>query len=408
MKSSIVIVGAGPYGLSIAAHLTQWGLPFRIFGKKLDTWQSHMPAGMLLKSDGFASSLFDAENKGSLGDYCDHNDIDYHDTDTPVGLDLFNKYAKEFQRKFVPQLEERTVDSLDYADGGFLLTLDNGEMLRASAVIMAVGITHFDAIPEVLRNLAPSLRSHSYAHHDLGGFAGRDVTVVGGGSSAVDLATLLSEAQARVRLIHRGNHLRFFSEPKRGPRSLWQRLRHPSSGLGPGLRSWLCETFPSLFRFLPGNARLAIAKRHLGPKTAWIMKTRFAAGVEALLSQRVEWAVETDGRVELGLRHADGTQSVARTDHVIAATGYAVDLGRLGFMAPGLRSAIRTHANMPVLTGKFETSVRGLYFVGPAAVDSFGPLMRFMVGAKYAAPVVAKHVAAGFARSEKFHEALQS
>ena len=48
---------------------------------------------------------------------------------------------------------------------------------------------------------------------------------------------------------------------------------------------------------------------------------------------------------------------------------------------------------MPMVNGGFESSVPGLYFVGPPAVDSFGPLMRFMVGAEYVAPLVARRLA---------------
>src|SRR6516165_1462268 len=57
----VAIVGAGPYGLSLAAHLQALGVEYRVFGRPMDTWRHHMPEGMLLKSDGFASSLSDLE-----------------------------------------------------------------------------------------------------------------------------------------------------------------------------------------------------------------------------------------------------------------------------------------------------------------------------------------------------------
>ena len=55
------IVGAGPYGLSIAAHFRSRGIPFRIFGRPMDSWLAHMPKGMMLKSDGFASNIYDPD-----------------------------------------------------------------------------------------------------------------------------------------------------------------------------------------------------------------------------------------------------------------------------------------------------------------------------------------------------------
>ena len=398
--TQIAIIGAGPYGLSVAAHLRSHDIPYRIFGTPIDTWRRHMPAGMTLKSDGFASSLSDPHGKGTLAAYCADRGIPYHDTDMPVGLDVFIDYALDFQQRFVPDLEDRQVVSLDKLGDGFSIGLDDGEKIQADFVVAAVGITHFAQLPAELAHLPSALVSHGSAHHDLSSFAGRNITVIGAGSSAVDIAALLHEAGATTSLIARGNGLRFFSPPNPGPRSRWRRVRYPSSGLGPGWRSWLCENVPNLFRFLPGKARLAIVSRHLGPKSAWQMKARLEAGVALALGESIERASEEDGRVRLVLRTADGTRREVLTDHVVAATGYSPDVHRLNFFSESLRTSIRTHACMPVLSGSFESSVAGLYFVGPSAVNSFGPLMRFMVGSEYVAPLVARRLARRARRTE--------
>jgi thioredoxin reductase len=390
---TVAIIGAGPYALSVAAHLRSYDIPYRIFGTPIDTWRRHMPAGMMLKSDGFASNLSEPHGKGTLATYCADRGIPYHPTGVPVSLGVFIAYALEFQERFVPDLEDRQVVSLDRSDDGFSLVLDDGETVQAELVVSAVGITHFGQLPAELAHLGPDLMSHVAAHHDLSGFAGRDVTVIGGGSSAVDIATLLHEAGATTSLVARCDRLRFFSPPSPGPRSRWQRVRHPSSGLGPGWRSWLCQNVPSMFRFLPGAVRLVIIRRHLGPKSGWPMKARLEAGVAVALGESIDRAGEEDGRVRLVLRAADGTRREVLTDHVVAATGYVPDVDRLRFFSDGLRTAVRTHAGMPVLSGSFESSVAGLYFVGPAAVNSFGPLMRFMVGAEYVAPLIARRLA---------------
>ncbi|HEY7269184.1 MAG TPA: NAD(P)-binding domain-containing protein, partial [Dehalococcoidia bacterium] len=351
----MAIIGAGPYGLSIAAHLRALGISHRIFGTPLDTWRRHMPAGMTLKSDGFASSLSEPSGEGTLAAYCAANAIPYHHTDLKVSLEDFCAYALDFQQRFVPDLEERQVVSLEKSGDVFSLTLDDGETLVADFVIGAVGITHFGQVPAELAHLSAELASHSSSHRDLSAFKGRDVAIIGGGSSAVDLAALMHEAGAAVTLVARRDSLRFFSEPKPGPRSLWQRVRHPSTGLGPGWRSWLCENAPGLFRFLPGDSRLTIIKRHLGPKSAWEMKARLFNGVTVRLSETVISANEQDGRVRLLLRRADGTSDEVVADHVVAATGYAPDVARLHFVSKDLRTAIRTHAKMPVLSGSFES-----------------------------------------------------
>ena len=390
--TQVAIIGAGPYGLSIATHLAGRRVPYRVFGTPLATWRHHMPAGMTLKSDPFASNLSHPRGVGTLAEYCRDHGIAYHPTDIPVSVELFNAYAADFQHRYVPDLEDRQIVSVTRTGDGFALETEDGECLSARFVVCAVGITHFNQIPAELSQLAPSLLSHSSAHHDLSPFAGSDVTVVGAGSSAVDVATLLAEAGASVTLVARRDSLRFANRGA-GPRSLGQRLRHPSSGLGPGMRSWTCENLPFLFRYLPGNARQEIVRRHLGPSSAGPMKARLEAGVTCRLGVRIERAVEEGGRVRLTLVRADGTREEHETGHVIAATGYRPDVRRLPFLSTDLAAAIRTHASMPMLSRGFESSVPGLYFAGPAAVDTFGPLMRFMVGAEYAAPVVARAIA---------------
>jgi thioredoxin reductase len=356
---------------------------------------------MMLKSDGFASSLSEPSGEGTLAAYCAARDIPYHRTDIPVHIEVFNDYALDFQQRFVPGLEDRQVVSLEKTSDGFRVGLDDGETVHADMVVGAVGITHFGQLPAELAQLPADLVSHSSAHHDLSPFKGRDVTVIGGGSSAVDIAALLSEAGAETTLVARRDSLRFFSEPTPGPRSRWQRIRHPSTGLGPGWRSWLCQHVPNLFRFLPGDTRLKIIRKHLGPKSAWLMKARLEAATTIVLGATIRSAVAEQGRVRLVLRKADGSTQELVTDHVVAATGYAPDVSRLGFLSEGLRTSVRTHSRMPVLSGTFESSVRGLYFVGPPAVNSFGPLMRFMVGAEYVAPLVARRLARKARRTER-------
>ncbi|WP_043715399.1 NAD(P)-binding domain-containing protein [Kutzneria sp. 744] len=386
--TSVAVIGAGPYGLSIAAYLHDYGVNTRVFGIPLDTWRSHMPAGMLLKSDGFASNVYDPKSAGTLAEYCRERGIPYHETDIPVPLDVFSDYATDFQRRFVPGLEEVLVTSLTRNGNGFLLKLTDGQEVLADRVVCAVGISHFAALPTELAGLPPELASHAYDHHELTKFAGRHVTVIGAGASAVDTAVLLGDNGATVSLVARSNVVKFGGKPE--PRGLWEKLRSPSSGVGPGLRNWLCEATPSLFRFLPGNLRLRLIRSHLGPKSPWHMKARFDAGVSTHLGREIVSAREVDGRVELNL----GGETLT-TDHVLAATGYYPDLARLEFLSDDLRRSVRSHARMPLVSRSFESSVPGLYFVGPAAVNTFGPLMRFMVGAEYVAPRISHHLAQG-------------
>jgi Pyridine nucleotide-disulphide oxidoreductase len=389
----IVVVGAGPYGLSIAAHLSSLDADFRAFGKPMETWRRHMPKGMLLKSDGFASNLSAVANEYSLGAYCARHAIAYDDRDIPVPLKTFIEYGLDFQRRFVPTLDERSVVGLRARDDGFELALDDGDAIEARRVVLAVGITHFDHMPQVLASLPTECASHSSAHHNLDRFRNRDVTVIGAGASAIDLSALLHEAGASVRLVVRGSAIHFGSLPQPGGRSRWQKIRHPQSGLGPGLRSRLACELPQLFRYLPSTLRLEIVRRHLGPSAPWYLRPRVVGRVSIMPGHTVIGAEIRNDRVHLRLQPTKGSHVDIETDHVIAATGYQADIDRLYFIDENLRSRIRRVGKMPELSPNFESSVAGLYFVGNAAAGSFGPLMRFAYGCDFTARRIVKHAA---------------
>jgi thioredoxin reductase len=259
-------------------------------------------------------------------------------------------------------------------------------VLAARRVVLAVGITHFEYVPSNLAHLPAEFVSHSFHHPDPSKFRGRNVVVIGGGSSAVDLVAELHDSGAQVQLVARRQSLKFHSKPEIGkPRSWWQRIRHPQSGLGSGLVSKISCSAPTLFRYLPKNLRLEIVRRHLGPSAPWFTRDRVLGRVPLQLGFTPENAEVRDGKVHLVLRNADGTRREIVTEHVIAATGYRVDLARLTFLTEDIRSKIKAVDSTPVLKSNFESSVPGLYFVGVAAANSFGPLMRFAFGAGFTA-----------------------
>lgn len=392
------IIGAGPYGLSIAAHFRSRGIPFRIFGRPMDSWRAHMPKGMFLKSDGFASNISDPAERFTLGSFCAGQGIEYSDTGIPVRLDTFTKYGLAFQERMVPELEDKQVISIERSSQGYFLKLDTGESMTARNVVLAVGITHFDYVPENLRQLPEEFLFHSSRHHDVEQFRGREVVVIGGGSSALDWAALLHEAGANVQLVARQAALKFHGKLSGQQRSLWERIQRPQTGLGPGWRSSFYANAPAAFHRLPDSLRLEIVRKTLGPSGGWFVKDTVMNHVPQLLSHTVESGAVKERKVHLRLRAQDGAEREIRADHVIAATGYRVDLGRLTFVSSEIRSKLTTLAGTPVLSSTCESSVPGLYFVGIAAANSFGPVMRFAFGADFAARTVARALGKSLAR----------
>jgi cation diffusion facilitator CzcD-associated flavoprotein CzcO len=402
MDVDVAIVGAGPYGLSSAAHLAHHGVMCRAFGQPMETWRHAMPAGMWLKSDGIASSLCAPVGGWTLREYCERETIPYADRNEPrVVLEDFAEYGLAFQNSLVPDLDTRLVTRVASASGGYAVGLEDGELIEARRVVLAVGITHFAYIPPEFRALG-ELITHSGAHRTYGEFEGKRVAVIGAGSSAIESASGLIDAKAEVSILARRAELPFWGAPKPdAPEpSVWERLRSPSSGLGPGLRNRLCQDLPDAFRCLPADVRLKVVRRHLGPVSGWWLRDKVMDGADVRTQTSVRQVrVDGDGAA-LTVARRDGLTEELHVDHVIAATGYSADIDRLPFIDADLRRSLRRVGTMPALSRNFESSVPGLYFVGAAAAGTFGPLLRFVVGAEFAAPRVASHLASRAGRRE--------
>jgi thioredoxin reductase len=395
--SEIAIIGAGPYGLSIAAHLRALGLDFRIFGSPMQTWIERMPRGMRLKSEGFASSLYDPASSFTLADFCRQKNLAYADLGLPVPLETFSEYGLEFQRRFVPELENTMVVSVERHAGAFTIRLADGETLTANKIVMAVGLSHFAYVPPVLAALPEEFVTHSSRHRTLDRFRGREVVIVGAGASALDIAALLDQDGIPVQVVARRKSIHFHSPPA-AKRSLLDKLRKPISGLGPGWHLFLCTNLPLLFRHMPEKFRLQKVRNVLGPAPGWFVSQQVAGKIPFHLGAEITKAEIHNGRVKLELTNRSGVREALEADHVIAGSGYRVDLGRLGFLDRDLLGGIRELEQTPILSSYFESSVPGLYFVGSTAANTFGPLMRFAYGARFAARRLAGHFAASASR----------
>jgi len=384
MTPDVIVVGAGPYGLSATAHLRSAGVDVGIFGDPMSFWRS-MPKQMLLRSNRTATSMID-----HLGPYS----IQAHAAETraplemPYPLERFVAYGEWVQRQVAPDVDRRNVELVGRAQDGFVLRLEDGETLRAGRVVIAAGIAPFPRRPALADALDPRFVSHTADHQDLSTFSGRSVLVVGGGQSALESAALLHESRADVQVLVRATRINWLHGGKYhrmlGPRAS---LVYAPTDVGPlGLSRVVGAT--DLFRRLPRSVQDPIARRSIRPAGAAWLQPRLVDVPIAFGKSVVSLGMASGDLVRAELD--DGSERVV--DHVLFGTGYAVDIARYPFLDRALLQRTRRVQGYPLLGPGFESSVPGLHVLGAPAAWSFGPTMRFVSGSWYAGRTLARKI----------------
>jgi FAD-dependent urate hydroxylase len=381
--TDVAIVGAGPYGLSAAAHLRGAGVDVRVLGDPMSFWRS-MPAGMLLRSSWTATSIADYRGPVSLDAFCAATGAS---VGRPVPLARFIEYGTWVADRIAPDVDRRSVDTIDAHGTGFRLVLAGGERLRARRVVIAAGIKPFPNRPAFADGLPHALASHTGEHQDLSQFAGASVLVVGGGQSALESAALLHESGAKAEVVVRADHLNWLHGGKYQRRlGRLSPLLYAPTDVGPMGLSRLVAV-PDLFRRLPRKVQVPLAHRSIRPAGAAWLGPRLQ-NVSITMDHSIVSATEWGG----GLRITFGDGDERTVDHLLLGTGYRVDIARYPFIAPSLLASVRRVNGYPVLRPGLESSVTGLYFLGAPAAFSFGPIMRFVSGGWYAGRALARAV----------------
>ena len=381
----VAVIGAGPYGLSVAAHLAG-RMGVRVFGRPMEIWHARMPPKMLLRSAWEETSLSAANDRGTIDEWAAEVGEPRHE---PIERETFLRYADWFRERFVPEIHPADVVAVEPRDHGFLLRTEDGAEVVAGKLVLAVGVTPFAYAPPAFAEAMGRGRVRfSIDRLDFTSDRGREVVVVGGGQGALESAALAAGAGARVELIAR-SRLHWFADREPGnPRSALAqrlyRLAYPAVGYGPPLLNRLALA-PEVLASLPPRARHRITKRALrAGGSPWV---RDVAEGRIRITERTS-VVRLEAHDELvRVFLSDGTTREAA--EVVVSAGYRFSLDRLAFLAPELRARIGLEGEWPALARTFESTVTGLFFVGYAAEGRFGPLMRFVLGTRFAARRVA-------------------
>jgi len=378
-RLDVAVVGAGPFGLSVAAHLARRRV--RVFGEPMQTWRTRMPPDMLLRSDWEETSLSAPDDSGTI-------DIWTREVgerrEEPIPLPTFLRYADWFRRRFVPENDPSDIAHVDRGGCGYRLMTAAGDEVDARQLVLAVGVTPFAHAPPPFAEAMGADIACAIDRQDHAAYRGGRVVVVGGGQGGLESAALAVRAGADVEVILR-SELHWFTDREpyrpRGPlRRRLYRLAYPVVGYGPPPLNRLA-LHPDLFAALPGTARRRVARRIL------------RAGGSAWLRGEIEGKVKvTEGLAVLGverrqghihLRLSDGSARAA--DGVIVAAGFRFSLDRMRFLSEAVTSRIATEDGWPVLDRYFRCTDPGLLFVGFAAERRFGPIARFVSGSRFTA-----------------------
>lgn len=378
----VAVIGAGPYGLSVTAHLRAAGIQPRVFGSAMDFWQ-RMPRGMFLRSSKRASSLSDPDRRLTLDAY---SRATGEPLGVPIELEQFLAYGRWFAEQVAPELDARRVRHITPEGNGFILELSDGTRQDVDSVVVSAGLSPFPRVPAALASVPKDLWSHLSEHGDLGAFRGRDVAVIGLGQSALESAALLHEGGARVEVIGRSSKLSWLPDPPHGTRRFRQRF-YPPTDVGGLFNGWLAAV-PDAFRRAPADKQPIWAHNAIRPAGAYWLRGRLRDGVRISTGCAIADACAKNDRLSLTL--SDGSERIV--DHALLGTGYAVDVAKYPFLGPDILDRLTCAQGYPVLAPGLESSVPGLHFVGAPAAVSFGPVMRFVVGASYAAPAVTRAV----------------
>ena len=382
----VVVLGAGPYGLSTGMFLKSRNIEVRVFGEPMDFWATKMPKGMLLRSPREASSIADPENAYTLEAY---EAASGTKPVAPLPIETFVRYGRWFQQRLGSVVEPRIIEEVRQSNGGFSVTFQDGEAIRSKRVVVAAGIGVFRRKPQVFRDVPAQLVSHCYEGRELAEFTGKRVAVIGAGQSALESAALLHEAGAQVELIAKIPALRWIGRHKwlhqLGPITT---MLYSKYDVGPAGISRLVA-YPRVVSQIPLPLKDKIRVRAVRPAGSRWLPPRLVS-VNISTGRFVQSARALGNEIELKL----DDDSERRVDHVLLGTGYDVDISKYNFLAPELVGSIQRLNGYPDLSRGFASSVPGLHFVGATAARSFGPLLYFVAGTEYAGRELASYIAA--------------
>lgn len=171
----LLVIGAGPYAYSAAAHARTRGIGTRIVGRPLSFWREQMPADMFLRSG--RDWTLDADGVHSFEAYFEERGYAPGELD-PIPISAFLDHTEWFREQKGLDVEEILVRSLTW-DGDFEAEMSDGSTITAEKVLAAPGIAHYAQLPGWYADVPAERRAHTSERVTFGDLSGARVAVIG-------------------------------------------------------------------------------------------------------------------------------------------------------------------------------------------------------------------------------------
>ena len=347
----VLIVGAGPYGLSLANYMSAMGQEFKIIGKPMELWREHTFSEASLRSEMATSEIAHPQSAYSIQTFRTQNGLDRGKPSERIDVKEYRQYIDWVLGEIPYEIQPEYLTNLSQMDDYFKAKLESGETLKAKQVVIATGVAHHLKVPAEFSSAKDVI--HSYYTQEIEALQGKKVLVVGAGQSAAEAMEICQKNENEVHWYAR-KAPRFYSEPLDLPKWIFN-LVVKSAGL---------------FRTLPHSL------------------------IQYMFSIFSATTMTPDNEAKLtGIDSFSTLPDLSTYDHVISATGYNYTLNHMNFLADDLRDSLEMKAAMPRIDKNFMSSMRDLYFIGPSTEMFFGPPMKFMIGSQYVAPRLSKLLA---------------
>lgn len=375
-KTNMLVIGAGPFGLAVAARASQLGIEHLVVGRPMEFWQKNMPAGMYLRSA--CDWHLDPADVHTIDHFLAERGQTAKDVE-PLSLEFYLSYVKWFQQQKEITPLPWHIQRLDVTDDGFTAVTAGGDTIHARNVVIAPGFTHFTNIPAELQSRLPAGRFvHTCDFADFSTARDKRYLIIGGRQSAFEWAALLIEAGASaVYISHRHDSPAFAVADWS-----WVNPLVDSIGDNPGwFRSLSQVEKDAVNHRLWAEGRLKVEP--------WLKARLNNDRVRVLPRTEVIKCVEDDNELNVTLSNGE----TITCDQIVLATGYKVDITRLPILAAGnILDQLETRNGFPVLDDHFQTSIKGLFITSMPATQDFGPFFAFTISVRVSAKLICEAV----------------